>query len=91
MTLAGLGTNVIRASGFALLLLGPVGVVLDRLDVVDDLTLFVLAGASLIPISWLIGEATDNVARYTGPGIGGFLNATFGKRAGAHHRDRRRR
>jgi len=78
MTLAGLGTNVIRASGFALLLLGPVGVVLDRLDVVDDLTLFVLAGASLIPISWLIGEATDNVARYTGPGIGGFLNATFG-------------
>jgi Ca2+:H+ antiporter len=26
----------------------------------------------------LIGEATDNAAYYTGPGIGGFLNATFG-------------
>jgi Ca2+:H+ antiporter len=38
----------------------------------------VLAAAALIPISWLIGEATDNLARYTGPGIGGFLNATFG-------------
>ena len=78
MTLAGSGTNVIRAIGFTLLLLGPLVVVLDRLDVVDELTLFVLAGASLIPISWLIGEATDNLARYTGPGIGGFLNATFG-------------
>src|SRR5262249_30716097 len=37
-----------------------------------------LAGAVLIPLSWLIGEATDNLARHTGPGIGGFLNATFG-------------
>ena len=26
----------------------------------------------------MIGEATDNAAYYTGPGIGGFLNATFG-------------
>ena len=70
--------NVVRGSGFTLLLLGPVVVVLDRLDVVGELTLFVLAGIALIPISWLIGEATDNLARYTGPGIGGFLNATFG-------------
>ena len=61
-----------------MLLLGPVVIVLDRLDAVDELTLFVLAAAALIPISWLIGEATDNLARYTGPGIGGFLNATFG-------------
>jgi Ca2+:H+ antiporter len=38
----------------------------------------VLAGAALIPLSWLIGEATDNLARHTGPGVGGFLNATFG-------------
>jgi Ca2+:H+ antiporter len=42
------------------------------------LTLFVFAGVALLPLSWLIGEATDNLARYTGPGIGGFLNATFG-------------
>jgi Ca2+:H+ antiporter len=26
----------------------------------------------------VIGEATDNLAHHTGPGIGGFLNATFG-------------
>jgi Ca2+:H+ antiporter len=40
--------------------------------------LFVLAGAALVPLSWLIGEATDQLGRRTGPGIGGFLNASFG-------------
>ena len=39
---------------------------------------FVLAALSLIPLAWLIGEATDHAAEHTGPGIGGFLNATFG-------------
>jgi Ca2+:H+ antiporter len=39
---------------------------------------FVLAAAALIPLAWLIGEATDHAAEHTGPGIGGFLNATFG-------------
>ena len=71
-------TNVTRGALLTLLLLGPVVVVLDRVDLVGDLTLFVLAGAALIPLAWLIGEATDNLARYTGPGIGGFLNASFG-------------
>jgi len=33
---------------------------------------------SLIPLAWLIGEATEHAAEHTGPGIGGFLNATFG-------------
>ena len=61
-----------------LLLLGPVVVLLDRLGYADQLTLFVLAAAALIPLSWPIGEATDNLALHTGPGIGGFLNATFG-------------
>jgi Ca2+:H+ antiporter len=61
-----------------LLLLGPLVVVLDRLDTVGAITLFVLAAAALVPLSWLIGEATDNLASRTGPGIGGFLNATFG-------------
>jgi Ca2+:H+ antiporter len=60
------------------LLLAPIVVVLDRLDAAGELTLFVLAAAALIPLSWLIGEATDNLARHTGPGIGGLLNATFG-------------
>src|SRR5207249_3653887 len=44
----------------------------------DKVTLFVLAAAALVPLAWLIGEATEQAARHTGPGIGGFLNATFG-------------
>jgi Ca2+:H+ antiporter len=70
--------NLGQKTLFTLLLIGPVVVVLDRLDAAGELTLFVLAGAALIPLSWLIGEATDNLARHTGPGVGGFLNATFG-------------
>jgi len=70
--------NVGRGALLTLLLLGPVVVVLDRVHLAGDLTLFVLAGAALIPLAWLIGEATDNLARHTGPGIGGFLNASFG-------------
>jgi Ca2+:H+ antiporter len=61
-----------------LVLLGPMVVILDRLDAVGELTLFVVAGAALVPLAWLIGEATDHLARHTGPGIGGFLNASFG-------------
>src|SRR4051812_18024836 len=39
---------------------------------------FVLAAAALVPLAWLIGEATEHAAEHTGPGIGGFLNASFG-------------
>jgi Ca2+/H+ antiporter len=41
-----------------LLLLGPA--VVDRLDAAGAMTLFVLAAAALVPLAWLIGEATDN-------------------------------
>jgi len=40
--------------------------------------LFLLAAAALIPLAWLIGEATEHAAEHTGPGVGGFLNASFG-------------
>jgi len=62
----------------ALLVLGPVVVALDWFGAADKLTVFLLAAAALVPLAWLIGEATDSAAYYTGPGVGGFLNATFG-------------
>ena len=75
----GAGTKIPRTALLApLLLLAPLVVALDRLDAAGEMTLFVLAAAALIPLSWLIGEVTDNVAVHVGPGIGGFLNATFG-------------
>ena len=63
---------------FAGLALGPVVIALHYFTNVGDTALFVLAAAALIPLAWLIGEATEHAAEHTGPGIGGFLNATFG-------------
>jgi Ca2+:H+ antiporter len=63
---------------YALLSLGPLVVILDRFVGVGDTTLFILAALALIPLAWLIGDATEQAAHHTGPGIGGFLNATFG-------------
>jgi Ca2+:H+ antiporter len=69
---------LVRRILFALLALGPLVIVLDKYTEVGDLALFVLAALALIPLAWLIGEATEHAAHHTGPGIGGFLNATFG-------------
>jgi Ca2+:H+ antiporter len=41
-------------------------------------SVFVLSALALVPLAWLIGEATENVSEHTGPGIGGFVNASFG-------------
>ncbi len=59
------------------LVLAPVTIGLDRTGL-GAVTVFVLAAISLIPLAWLIGEATEHAAHHTGPGIGGFINATFG-------------
>ena len=63
---------------WASLALAPVVIVLHYLAHLGETTDFILAAAALIPLAWLIGEATEHAARHTGPGIGGFLNATFG-------------
>lgn len=73
-----LTTLLVRGSLVALLALGPAVVVLDWFSLAGKLTVFLLAAGALVPLAWLIGEATDNAAFYTGPGVGGFLNATFG-------------
>ncbi len=68
---------MIRRILYALLALGPLTIVLNYVGINENL-LFVLAAAALIPLAWLIGEATEHAAHHTGAGIGGFLNATFG-------------
>ncbi len=60
------------------LVLAPVTFAARYLLHADETVLFVLAAAALIPLAWLIGEATEHAAEHTGPGIGGFLNASFG-------------
>jgi Ca2+:H+ antiporter len=69
---------LVRRILYALLALGPLVILLDKFTDVGDITLFVVAALALVPLAWLIGEATEHAAHHTGPGIGGFLNATFG-------------
>jgi Ca2+:H+ antiporter len=68
------GRNLLWAS----LALAPATILVDKLTGAGDVALFVLAAIALIPLAWLIGESTEHAAEHTGPGIGGFLNASFG-------------
>ena len=76
--MADYGTRVVPKLLWASLVLVPLTVAIDKLTSAGDVTLFVLSALSLIPLAWLIGEATEHAAEHTGPGIGGFLNASFG-------------
>ncbi len=69
---------MVRRVLFATLALAPVTIALHYLVHPPETVEFVLAAVSLVPLAWLIGEATEHAAEHTGPGIGGFLNATFG-------------
>jgi Ca2+:H+ antiporter len=69
---------VIRRILFASLALAPIVVAVHYLVHPPETVEFVVAALALVPLAWLIGEATEHAAEHTGPGIGGFLNATFG-------------
>src|SRR5712691_2149296 len=60
------------------LVLAPVTIIVRYVLHAGDVPLFVLAAAALVPLAWLIGESTEHAGEHTGPGIGGFLNASFG-------------
>ncbi len=63
---------------WASLALAPLTIAANYLAHLGHTALFVFAAVALVPLAWLIGEATEHAAHHTGPGIGGFLNATFG-------------
>jgi Ca2+:H+ antiporter len=69
---------MVRRILFTSVALAPVVVLVHYVFHPTETVDFVLAAAALIPLAWLIGEATEHAAEHTGPGIGGFLNATFG-------------
>ena len=60
------------------LLLSPVVIALHFATDLSHTVQFVLAAIALVPLAWLIGESTEHAAHHTGPGVGGFLNASFG-------------
>jgi Ca2+:H+ antiporter len=63
---------------WASLALAPATIAVDAVVHPSKTLLFVLSALALVPLAWLIGEATEHAAEHTGPGIGGFLNASFG-------------
>ncbi|UWG99083.1 calcium/proton exchanger [Dehalobacter sp. DCM] len=40
--------------------------------------MFALSALAIVPLAGLMGEATEEISFYSGPKVGGFLNATFG-------------
>ncbi len=72
--------TVIRKILYAMLIFGPLAFTLERLGA-NPLVVFILAALGLIPLADLIGEATEELAHYTGLRLGGLLNATLGNAA----------
>jgi len=69
---------VARRLLWASLALAPITWIVDAIAHPGKVVVFVLAALSLIPLAWLIGEATEHAGEHTGPRIGGLLNASFG-------------
>ena len=60
-----------------LLIFVPVAVVANFAHV-SPIAVFFLAALAIVPLAKYIGEATEELSVYTGPALGGVLNATFG-------------
>jgi len=60
-----------------LLIFVPISIAAEFLHLPATL-MFVLSALAIVPLAGLMGEATEEISFYSGPRIGGFLNATFG-------------
>jgi Ca2+:H+ antiporter len=60
-----------------LLVFIPAGLLAELLHW-SPLVVFILSAVAIVPLARWIGTATEELATYVGPGIGGLLNATFG-------------
>ena len=47
----------------------------------NPVVIFVLSALAIVPLSGFLGRATEEIAAYTGPTLGGLLNATLGNLA----------
>jgi Ca2+:H+ antiporter len=60
-----------------LLIFIPIAIVLAWLKV-NPIVLFVFSALAIVPLAGLMGDATEALAEYLGPTLGGLLNATLG-------------
>ena len=63
-----------------LLILAPAAAVAEYLHS-SPLLVFISAALAIIPLSGLLGMATEELAGHAGPTVGGLLNATLGNLA----------
>jgi Ca2+:H+ antiporter len=62
---------------YYLLALVPLALALDLLDA-PAASVFGVSALAVIPAAGLMGEATEELAEHSGPGVAGLLNVTFG-------------
>ena len=63
-----------------LLLVVPAAIAAELLHA-SPVLVFCLSALAIIPLSGFLGRATEEIAAYTGPTLGGLLNATLGNMA----------
>ena len=75
----GLRRFLLSGSGWPYLLVPfiPIAIALE-FGHAEAVLIFAAAAAGVIPTAALMGRATEELAHRAGPGIGGFLNVTFG-------------
>lgn len=62
---------------FLLLIFIPI-IFIERIFHIGDSFVFLSSGLAIIPLAVILGDATEQISLYTGPKIGGMLNATMG-------------
>jgi len=68
---------------------GPLNVLLVAIPIAgiiwglngNQVAQFVFSALAVIPLAGIMGDATETIAEFSGPGVGGLLNATFGNAA----------
>ena len=65
----------------AILLLFVPAAIAAELMHASPVVVFVLSALAIVPLSGYLGHATEEIAGYTGPTLGGLLNATLGNLA----------
>lgn len=71
----------IRLKPLSILILAIPLAILAEISHWGEVWVFVLSALGIVPMAKYIGEATEALADYTGPRIGGLLNATLGNTA----------
>jgi Ca2+:H+ antiporter len=74
-------SRYIKDNPMAFLLLAFPIVIMAELAHWPAMVIFALSAIAIIPLAGYIGEATESLAHYTGPRLGGLLNATLGNAA----------